>query len=68
LTFDSQINQLQQQQALLTQALKHMLEGRWDAGPDTVEAILYALDPTSTGTLALDVPVTSSEFVEPPKG
>ena len=63
-----EITQLQQQQALFTQALKAMLEGRWDAGPDTVEAFLYALDPGITGTLSLDTPVTQSEFVQPPKG
>jgi len=63
-----QITQLQQQQALFTQALRAMLEGRWEAGPDTVEAFLYALDPQMTGTLSLDVPVTQTEFVSPPKG
>jgi len=63
-----QITQLQQQQALFTQALKAMLEGKWEAGPDTVEAFLYALDPQMTGTLTLDTPVIQSEFVQPPKG
>jgi len=62
-----EITQLQQQQALFTQALKAMLEGRWAAGPDTVEAFLYALDPGMTGTLSLDIPVTESEATEPPK-
>jgi hypothetical protein len=62
-----QITQLQQQQALFTQALRAMLEGKWDAGPDTVEAFLYALDPNMNGTLSLDVPVVTSEFVTPPK-
>jgi hypothetical protein len=61
-----QITQLQQQQALFTQALRAMLEGKWDAGPDTVEAFLYALDPNMNGTLSLDVPVVTSEFVTPP--
>ena len=65
--FSPQINQLQQQQALFTQALKAMLEGKWDAGADTVEGILYALDPQMTGTLSLDVPVTTSELAAPPK-
>lgn len=63
----AQINQLQQQQALFTQALRAMLEGNWDGGPATVEAFLYALDPNMQGQLALDVPVTSSELVQPPK-
>lgn len=62
-----EITQLQQQQALFTQALKAMLEGKWAAGPDTVEAFLYALDPQMTGTLSLDVPVIESEFVQNPK-
>jgi len=63
-----ELTQLQQQQALFTQALRAMLEGRWSAGADSVEGYLYALDPNMTGTLSLDIPVTSSEFVEPPKG
>jgi len=62
-----ELTQLQQQQALFTQALKAMLEGKWAAGPETVEAYLYALDPNMTGTLSLDTPVTESEFVSPPK-
>jgi hypothetical protein len=63
-----QISQLQQQQSFFTQALKAMLEGRWAAGPETVEAYLYALDPNMTGTLQLDLPVTESmEAEEPPK-
>ncbi|HEY1249252.1 MAG TPA: hypothetical protein VGE97_09710 [Nitrososphaera sp.] len=62
-----ELTQLQQQQSLFTQALKAMLEGKWSAGPDTVEAYLYALDPNMTGTLTLDTPVTESEFVQPPK-
>jgi shikimate kinase len=61
-----QINQLQQQQALFTQALKAALEGHW-TGAGSVEALLYALDPNMQGTLELDVPVTESEYVESPK-
>jgi hypothetical protein len=64
----AQIAQLQQQQSLFTQSLKAMLEGRWHAGANTVEGLLYALDPQMTGTLTLDVPVTESEYGgEPPK-
>jgi hypothetical protein len=62
-----EITQLQQQQALFTQALKAMLEGKWAASAESVEAYLYALDPNMTGTLSLDTPVTESEFVSPPK-
>jgi hypothetical protein len=61
-----EITQLQQQQALFTQALKAMLEGQW-VGANSVEAFLYALDPHMTGTLELDIPVTTSELVTPPK-
>jgi len=63
----AEINQLQQQQALFTQALKCMLEGDWSAGANTVEGLLYALDPNMTGTLTLDTPVTQSEYTSPPK-
>jgi hypothetical protein len=65
---DAAITQLQQQQALFTQALKAMLEGDWAGGATTVEAYLYALDPSMQGTLALDVPVSQSELEEAPKG
>ena len=65
--YSPELAQLQQQQALFTQALRAMLEGKWAAGPDTVEAFLYALDPNMTGQLDLDVPVTSSELEELPK-
>jgi hypothetical protein len=54
------IQQLQQQQSLMTQALVAALEGRWVAGPDTVEAYVYALDPSRQGQLTLDPPVVSS--------
>lgn len=63
---EAEITQLQQQQALFTQALKAMLEGNWAGGAATVEAYLYALDPGMQGTVDLDTPVTHSE--EPPKG
>jgi hypothetical protein len=67
-TSDPTITQLQTQQALFTQALRAMLQGSWAGGPETVEAFLYALDPTLTGTLAyLDVPVTHSEAEDHPK-
>ena len=64
----AQITQLQQQQAIMTQAIKNMLEGKWSGGADTVEGLLYALDPGMTGTVTLDTPVTHSEDEgEPPK-
>jgi hypothetical protein len=65
---DPVIKQLQDQQALFTQALKAMLEGQWAGGAATVEGFLYALDPNMTGSLALDLPVTQTELEELPKG
>jgi hypothetical protein len=59
----AEINQLQVQQALFTQALVAMLNGKW-TGADSVEALTYALNPNLTGTLQLDPPVTQSEFEE----
>jgi hypothetical protein len=50
-----QIAQLQQQQALLTRALRAAVEGRWQ-GEDSVEAYLYALDPGLQGQLQPDPP------------
>jgi uncharacterized protein HemX len=64
---DAQIAQLQQQQALFTQALKEMLQGHWSGGAATVEGFLYALDPGMTGNVALDVPITQSEYDTLPK-
>ena len=66
--FSSELNQLQQQQALFTQALAAMLQGKWIAGADTVEAYLYALDPGFQGTLTLDKPVVESEKEQAPLG
>lgn len=46
------LDQLQQQQALQTQALLNAIRGRWDAaqnGPQSVEAILVALNPGLQG-------------------
>lgn len=67
-SFSAEINQLQQQQALFTQALQSMLEGKWAAGPDTVEAFLYALNPNAQGNVSLDLPITQSEAENIPKG
>lgn len=59
-----QITQLQNQQALQTQAFINALEGRW-TGANSVEAILYALNPSLEGTLQPDPPVTQSEYESP---
>jgi hypothetical protein len=60
---ENQITQLQQQQALLTQALVALLEGR-STGADSTEAFLYAIDPTLQGTLELNPPVSTSQLEE----
>lgn len=64
---ENQITQLQQQQALTIQALVSLIEGR-SVGADSLEAFLYAIDPTLQGTLALDPPVAESQLPELPKG
>lgn len=66
--FVAQIAQLQAQQAFFTQIIAAGLQGKW-TGEASVEALLYALDPTLQGTLELDPPIATSEFIngEPPK-
>lgn len=64
---ENQITQLQNQQALQTQAFINALEGRW-VGANSVEAILYALNPGLQGTIVPDPPVTESEAESLPKG
>src|SRR5215468_10923391 len=44
------IQQLQDQQALLTQALRAMLEGNWCGAPPSVQAFVSALDPSLSPT------------------
>ena len=66
--YQAQIAQLQQQQAMFTQMMACALQGKWTAGADTVEGLLYALDPNMTGTLSLDPPLTESDAGELPKG
>jgi len=61
------ITQLQQQQAIFTQIVAQQLQGKW-TGDGSAEALLYALDPNLTGTLALDPPITESEAESLPKG
>lgn len=50
---DAEIKQLQAQQAMITEALKSALEGRW-TGEGSVEAWLYALNPTLQGKVQPD--------------
>lgn len=63
---DSQITQLQQQQALTIQALAALLQGR-SVGANSMEAFLYAIDPALQGTLNLDPPVAESQLEQLPK-
>jgi hypothetical protein len=60
-----QIQVLQQQQSIFTNALQAALEGRW-TGENSVEAWLYALNPNFVGNVNPDPPVLESEY-EPPK-
>jgi hypothetical protein len=62
-----EITTLQTQQSLFTQALAAMLEGKWQ-GEGSVEAFLYALNPTFQGALDFNLPVTESDFDVLPKG
>jgi hypothetical protein len=51
------IDQIQQQQALYTQAMLNAIRGRWDAarfGTQSVEAMLVALDPGLQGKVHPD--------------
>ncbi|MBV9326127.1 MAG: hypothetical protein JO352_20370 [Chloroflexi bacterium] len=56
---DARLTTLQQQQALLTQALAAALQGQWTGAPPSVEAFLYAIDPNLPGTLILDPPLVA---------
>jgi len=66
-SIQAQITQLQQQQALTVQGLAALLQGS-SVGANSLEAFLYAIDPSLQGTLALDPPVAQSELEELPKG
>jgi hypothetical protein len=49
------VDQLAQQQALCTEAILHLVRGMWDApqfGPQSVEAVLVALNPALQGKVA----------------
>ena len=64
-----QLTTLQAQQAGITSGLHAMLEGRWlgaDFGADSLEAILYGLNPTWTGQISAKEPLYN--LPEPPPG
>ena len=42
---DMELSQLSEQQALQVEGLKHMLEGNWSSGANTLEGVLLALNP-----------------------
>jgi hypothetical protein len=64
---DPEITQLQQQQSLFTAMMAAAVQGKW-TGEASVEAYLYALDPSLQGTLNLDPPITESDAESLPKG
>jgi hypothetical protein len=59
-----QIQQLMNQQALLTQGLRAMLEGNWCGAPPSTEAFVLALDPTLQ--VACTAPLLASDQPPPP--
>jgi hypothetical protein len=62
------IDQMQQQQALQTQALLNTIRGRWDAaqfGVQSVESMLVALDPALHGKVAA-IPFTTPDETRSP--
>jgi hypothetical protein len=61
---NTQITQLQQQQAIFTKIIAQQLQGKW-TGENSAEAWLYALDPSIQGTLDLDIPIVESEYENP---
>jgi len=64
MSLDDDLNQLDQQQALLTDVLAQMLQNRWVGDLPTVEADLLALDPALQ--LAPRPPTPISQAPQPP--
>lgn len=63
-----EIQQLQDQQALLTSALRAMLEGHWCGAPPSVDAFVLALDPDqiincTPPVLESDAPPESPDYL-----
>ena len=63
-----EVQQLQDQQSLLTNALRSMLEGTWCGAPPSTEAFVLALDPTlsftcNPPTLASDAPPAPPHYL-----
>jgi len=65
-----QLTQLQAQQAAISAGLNAMNEGRWlaaDHGADSLEAILYGLNPGWTGTISPQAPLYDLPEPAPPE-
>jgi len=65
-TLEQQLGQLQDQQAAISAGLNAMNEGRWlaaDFGANSLEAILYGLNPTWQGNVSAKEPL----YVLPPE-
>ena len=54
---NARLTTLEQQQSLLTQCLVAALEGHWIGAPPSVEAFLFAINPTLQGQITPDPPV-----------
>jgi hypothetical protein len=54
---NARLTTLETQQGLITQALVAALEGHWTGAPPSLEAFLYALNPTLQGQVTSDPPV-----------
>lgn len=73
MTVADDIRQLQQQQSLITQALRGMLEGTWCGAPPSAQAFTDALDPTmgvgcTQPFRETDVPPPPDIFYDPETG
>jgi hypothetical protein len=62
----TRLDTLDQQQAILTDALRAMLEGNWQGEPPSLESQLYSMNPGLQGTLTVAVPLCVSDQ-PPPK-
>jgi len=72
-TVADDVRQLQQQQSLLTQALRGMLEGNWCGAPPGAQAFIDALDPSmGVGCVPpfrqTDIPPPPEVFFDPSTG
>jgi len=59
----ARLTQLENQQALLTQALAAALQGNW-TGAGSVEAFLYAISPRMQGQVQANPPTYASDATQ----